>query len=93
MYLGKIVELSSQASLFDKPRHPYTQALLSLCPTPDPDRKMARLPLTGEVPSPVNPPEGCRFHSRCSSRKDLCRGKEPELRTAELDHLVACHMA
>lgn len=92
MYLGKIVELSSQASLFENPRHPYTRALLSLCPTPDPDRRMDRLPLIGEAPSPVNPPEGCRFHPRCSSRKDLCKREEPELLEDESGHLVACHV-
>jgi oligopeptide/dipeptide ABC transporter ATP-binding protein len=91
MYLGKIVELSNQASLFKNPRHPYTQALLSFCPTPDPDRKMDRLPLTGEVPSPVDPPTGCRFHPRCSYSKERCRSKEPELTQKEPEHLVACH--
>ncbi len=93
MYLGKIVELSDQASLFENPKPPYTQALLSLCPTPDPDRRMDRLPLTGEVPSPVDPPAGCRFHPRCSSREDLCRSKEPELTQKEPGHFVACHVA
>jgi oligopeptide/dipeptide ABC transporter ATP-binding protein len=93
MYLGKIVELSDRASLFRNPKHPYTQALLSLCPSPDPDRKMDRLPLTGEVPSPVDPPTGCRFHPRCPLKKDLCREKEPELIEGDPHHLVACHEA
>jgi len=91
MYLGKIVEMTSRAELFENPRHPYTKALLSLCPTPDPDEKIDQIPLTGEVPSPVNPPSGCRFHPRCSFRKDLCEEKEPEFIEEGPDHLVACH--
>ncbi len=93
MYLGKIVEMSSQASLFGNPRHPYTKALLSLCPTPDPDRSFFHTALTGEVPSPIDPPSGCRFHPRCSLRKDLCKGEEPEFRTEAPGHLIACHVA
>ncbi|MBW1946113.1 MAG: ATP-binding cassette domain-containing protein [Deltaproteobacteria bacterium] len=91
MYLGKIVEMTSRAELFENPRHPYTKALLSLCPTPDPDGRIDQIPLTGEVPSPVNPPSGCRFHPRCSFRKDLCEEKEPEFIEEGPDHLVACH--
>jgi len=91
MYLGKIVEMTSRAELFENPRHPYTKALLSLCPTPDPDGRIDQIPLTGEVPSPVNPPSGCWFHPRCSFRKDLCKEKEPGFIEEGPDHLVACH--
>jgi len=91
MYLGKIVEMTSRAELFENPIHPYTKALLSLCPTPDPDGRIDQIPLTGEVPSPVNPPSGCRFHPRCSFRKDLCKEKEPGFIEEGPDHLVACH--
>jgi oligopeptide/dipeptide ABC transporter ATP-binding protein len=93
MYLGKIVEMAGRASLFENPRHPYTKALLSFCPAPDPDRRVERIPLTGEVPSPIDPPPGCRFHPRCSSREERCEGTEPELRQAGAGHLVACHAA
>jgi len=91
MYLGKIVEMTSRVELFENPQHPYTKALLSLCPTPDPDSRIGKIPLTGEVPSPVNPPSGCRFHPRCTSRRDLCKEKEPEFIEKGGGHLVACH--
>jgi oligopeptide/dipeptide ABC transporter ATP-binding protein len=91
MYLGKIVEMAGQSSLFENPRHPYTRALLSLCPTPDPERRLGAIPLTGEVPSPLDPPTGCRFHPRCSSKQELCTLQEPHLREAAQGHLVACH--
>ncbi len=92
MYLGKIVELSNRTSLFENPSHPYTKALLPLCPTPNPEGKIEVVPLTGEVPSPINPPPGCRFHPRCPHSKDICTHEEPELRGVESDHQVACHL-
>lgn len=77
MYLGKIVELSETKDLFEKPLHPYTKALLSAIPIPDPDTRRERIILTGDVPNPVNPPRACRFHPRCSYAKDICREIEP----------------
>ncbi|MFC1820546.1 ABC transporter ATP-binding protein [Thermodesulfobacteriota bacterium] len=91
MYLGKIVELTDSNTLFQTPMHPYTLALLSLCPTPDPDRKIEKVSLSGEVPSPVNLPSGCRFHPRCPNREKLCVEKEPDLDSKETQHSVACH--
>jgi oligopeptide/dipeptide ABC transporter ATP-binding protein len=91
MYLGKIVEYSSTEEIFHKPMHPYSQALIASVPTPDPTKRKERVPLTGEVPSPVNPPPGCRFHPRCPLAMDICRQKEPELLDATKDgHYVAC---
>lgn len=93
MYLGKIFEYGPTDRLFEKPLNPYTIALLSAIPVPDPDRKVMRIVLPGDVPSPVNPPSGCRFHPRCPYATDLCTQQEPELREVEPDHLVACHYA
>ena len=91
MYLGKIVEYSSTEEIFHKPLHPYSQALIASVPTPDPTKRRERVPLTGEVPSPVNPPLGCRFHPRCPLVMDICRQKEPELLDAtKSGHYVAC---
>ena len=90
MYLGRPVEYCSRNQLFDQPQHPYTQALLSATPIPTPGVKQQRQILTGEIPSPIDPPSGCRFHPRCRLCFDTCRQKEPPL----LDHegsLVACH--
>lgn len=93
MYLGKIVELASSKDLYANPTHPYTQALLSAIPHADPDIKMDRLRLKGDVPSPVNPPSGCRFHPRCHVAIDRCKQEDPEWREIRPDHFVACHLA
>jgi len=91
MYLGKIVELSDYRSMFTSPLHPYTQALLSAIPIPRIDRKRDRIILEGDVPSPIEPPDNCRFYGRCRCRKDICREKSPELRSVGDGHYVACH--
>ena len=91
MYLGKIVELSETGELFEAPLHPYTKALLSAIPIPDPETKRERIILTGDVPNPVSPPAACRFHPRCPFAKDICREKEPQLEDAGGGHIVACH--
>jgi oligopeptide/dipeptide ABC transporter ATP-binding protein len=91
MYLGKIVEVGDTAEIFRAPRHPYTQALLSAIPIPDPDVAKKRIILTGDVPNPVNPPAACRFNPRCRFAKDICRQVEPVLEEAGTDHLVSCH--
>jgi oligopeptide transport system ATP-binding protein len=93
MYLGRIVELAEKNELFSKPLHPYTQALLSSVPIPDPEAKRDRLILKGEVPSPLNPPSGCRFHPRCRYAKDLCSSAAPEFREVLDGHFVECHFA
>jgi oligopeptide/dipeptide ABC transporter ATP-binding protein len=90
MYLGKVVEISSTDKIFHKPLHPYSQALIASVPIPDPDVRKERVPLGGEVPSPVNPPHGCRFHPRCPLAMDVCRQQEPSLLDAEDGHFVAC---
>lgn len=95
MYLGKVVENAPAAELYEHPRHPYTRALLSAVPVPDP-RKNAerqRVPLTGDVPSPIDPPSGCRFHTRCTLATDTCRSTEPALAQDGSGHQVACHHA
>jgi peptide/nickel transport system ATP-binding protein len=94
MYLGHIVELTSSALLYKKPFHPYTQALLSAIPIPDPDieDKRERIILNGELPSPVDPPSGCVFRTRCLHAIDVCATHKPEWREIENDHFVACHL-
>ncbi len=93
MYLGKLVELTDRDQLFADPLHPYTKALLSAIPVPDPTVKRERIILQGDVPSPVNPPSGCRFHTRCPVAIDVCKVQEPPLEEIKPGHLVACHVA
>ena len=95
MYLGKIVEQASAREIYANPQHPYTRALLSAIPVPDPTRKAQRIVLEGDVPSPLNPPAGCPFHTRCPVATDLCRTDAPQLKSTVDDgaHLVACHFA
>jgi oligopeptide/dipeptide ABC transporter ATP-binding protein len=90
MYAGKLVELASKQDLFREPLHPYTRALLSAIPVPDPDYQTKYIPLKGEVPSLIHPPPGCRFHPRCTEAKPECSKIEPELREVKKDHFVAC---
>ena len=93
MYLGKLVELTDSGSLYTTPLHPYSQALLSAAPIPDPRRKKKRVILTGDVPSPIAPPPGCRFHTRCLYTKDVCTQEEPPLREVQPNHFAACLFA
>jgi len=93
MYVGKIAEMTSREELFNNPRHPYTQALMSAIPIPDPKRKRERVTLQGDVPSPLNPPSGCRFHPRCPIAKENCAQDEPVLGELAPGHFVACHYA
>ena len=94
MYLGEVVELANANELFDRPLHPYTQALISAVPVPDPDQKTTRIILPGEVPSPINPPKGCRFHPRCPHATDICKDVAPTFEDRLVQgHWVACHHA
>lgn len=92
MYLGKIVELAEKKPLFSNPLHPYTEALLAAVPRPDPRAKSERVVLTGDVPSPINPPKGCRFHTRCPYAFDRCRVEEPQFREVQTGRFAACHL-
>jgi oligopeptide transport system ATP-binding protein len=92
MYLGKIVEEASNKDIFTSPRHPYTKALIAATPIPNPRVKRERIILSGDIPSPLNPPKGCRFHTRCPVKEDVCNGVEPELRQLGDGHWVACHL-
>ena len=93
MYVGKIAEMAETEELFRNPQHPYTEALLSAVPQPDPSLKMERIPLLGEVASPANPPSGCYFHPRCRYAKDICKKKEPKRTEITPEHFVACHLS
>ncbi|MDP6565988.1 MAG: dipeptide ABC transporter ATP-binding protein [Alphaproteobacteria bacterium] len=93
MYLGKIVELTDRETLFRDPQHPYTRALLSAAPVADPQVKRERIILKGDIPSPIDPPKGCRFHTRCPFVEARCRVEEPPLRDVAAGHGVACHLA
>jgi oligopeptide/dipeptide ABC transporter ATP-binding protein len=92
MYLGKVVELADKQTLFREPQHPYSQALIAAAPIPNPRARRERMVIEGDVPSPVNPPSGCRFHTRCPFATDRCRSEEPQLRQIAQGHLVACHL-
>jgi peptide/nickel transport system ATP-binding protein/oligopeptide transport system ATP-binding protein len=92
MYLGEIVELADRVALFRNPLHPYTEALLAAVPVPDPERPRKRVILSGEVPSPSNPPPGCRFHTRCPYVMERCRAEPPRLREVAPGHFAACHL-
>ncbi|NOU96187.1 dipeptide ABC transporter ATP-binding protein [Paenibacillus sp. LMG 31456] len=91
MYLGKIVELADRDALFKSPKHPYTEALLSAVPIADPTKRKKRVILQGDLPSPVNPPSGCSFHTRCPYAQDICRTKVPALERQDDGHYAACH--
>jgi oligopeptide transport system ATP-binding protein len=92
MYLGRMVELADSDVLYESPKHPYTKALLSAVPIPDPEYQQERQLLTGDLPSPANPPKGCAFHTRCSACMDICKTTRPTLQEVEKGHYVACHL-
>lgn len=92
MYLGNMVEYSDTEKIFDEPLHPYTKALFSAIPIPDPTLKMDRIILEGSIPSPANPPKGCKFHTRCSECMEMCKYCAPEYREVKEDHFTACHL-
>ena len=92
MYLGDLVEYGDKKAIFPNPKHPYTQALLSAAPIPDPSVKMNRIILEGSIPSPANPPSGCKFHTRCRARMGICSEVAPETKEVEPGHFVACHL-
>jgi len=93
MYLGELVEVADSDPLYKMPLHPYTQALLSAAPVPNPREKSNRTVLPGDVPSPINPPPGCRFHTRCLYAKDICSREVPQLKEVQENHFVACFFA
>jgi len=93
MYLGRLVEIAATTELFNHPRHPYTEALLSAIPAADPDDPMRLVPLKGEIPSPLNPPSGCHFHPRCPYAREICQQSIPEWQELSPGHRVTCHLA
>ncbi len=92
MYLGSMMEYGNTKDIFSRPLHPYTEALFSAVPVPDPDYKMKRIILKGDIPSPANPPSGCKFHTRCEKCMDICKLKAPAFKEYEPGHFVACHL-
>ncbi len=92
MYLGSLVELADKKDLYDTPKHPYTQALLSAIPVPDPKKKTKRIILQGDIPSAANPPSGCKFHTRCPYAKEICKAEVPVFKNMGSNHFVACHL-
>ena len=92
MYLGTIVEYADTGKIFSMPLHPYTKALFSAIPVPDPTYRAKRIVLEGSIPSPANPPSGCKFHTRCANCMEICRNVDPELREIEPGHFCACHL-
>ena len=92
MYLGNMMEKGDTKAIFQKPLHPYTQALFSAVPVPNPDEKMNRIILKGDIPSPANPPKGCKFHTRCVHCMSICKLQTPLFMEIEHDHYVACHL-
>lgn len=93
MYLGRIIESGSTEELFGNPKHPYTEALMSAVPVPDPEIKRNRILLPGDMPSPINPPTGCHFHPRCRYAEKMCANELPEYRNLGSEHFVSCHLA
>jgi peptide/nickel transport system ATP-binding protein len=91
MYLGKLCEIGPATALYDRPAHPYTRALLAAVPEPDPDLPLAEGAIAGDLPSPLNPPSGCRFRTRCPLATDRCAREEPELREVAPEQFAACH--
>ena len=92
MYLGNMVEFAPTETLFKNPLHPYTEALFSAIPIPDPDYQMHRIILEGSIPSPANPPKGCKFHTRCRKCMEICKYADPNFKLVEDEHFVACHL-
>jgi peptide/nickel transport system ATP-binding protein len=92
MYLGSLVEMAPTKEIFRAPMHPYTKALLSAVPVPNPDVKMNRTILEGDIPSPANPPAGCKFHTRCPQCMEICKSVAPKFKDYGNDHKVACHL-
>ena len=92
MYLGRVVEIANANDLYTNPQHPYTEALLSAVPIPDPTVKRKRIMLTGDVPNPINPPKGCHFHTRCPIKQPHCMVERPVLKQGKDGHWVACHL-
>ena len=92
MYLGSMVELANKKDMYKNPLHPYTQALLSAAPVPDPTAERKRIILTGDIPSPANPPSGCKFHTRCSECMEICKSEIPQVKDMGDGHIVACHL-